>query len=288
MKNRTTNPRSDAAQPSQLPLGPVSSNGREQNGSFGVSGWKTCGSALAVRPGVERGPYRSAKAILDPSCLVANRNAGSGTRILIDRFLGGARPAGYSYQASSHNAVAAAIVQHRADWGVAIETVALRYGLGFLPLQAEEYDVVISARRFDRPAVRWLRDTASGRLHTRRVGGDGFRSRAMSRPTGAGARMDLIEPPASMVPSAAAGSPCPAPPAVFTTPCSPRVIAIAMNNLAAPNTMTTVPTIWRRGLRSSASNRRIPESPQLVHEHPLDVGWFAVVGATHIDTKLLH
>jgi putative molybdopterin biosynthesis protein len=86
--------------------------------------------------------------------LMANRNAGSGTRILIDRLLGDARPAGYSHQARSHNAVAVAIMQQRADWGVAIETVAQRYGLDFLPLHAEEYDFVIPARRFDRPAVR--------------------------------------------------------------------------------------------------------------------------------------
>ena len=45
-------------------------------------------------------------------------------------------------------------MQQRADWGVAIETVAQRCGRGFMPLQAEEYDFVIPARRFDRPAVR--------------------------------------------------------------------------------------------------------------------------------------
>ena len=32
----------------------------------------------------------------DPACLMVNRNAGSGTRILVDRLLGEARPAGYS------------------------------------------------------------------------------------------------------------------------------------------------------------------------------------------------
>jgi putative molybdopterin biosynthesis protein len=85
---------------------------------------------------------------------MVNRNAGSGTRLLIDRLLGNARPAGYSHQARSHDTVATAIAQQRADWGVAIETVAQRYGLGFLPLQAEEYDFVIPITRFDRPAVR--------------------------------------------------------------------------------------------------------------------------------------
>ncbi len=89
--------------------------------------------------------------------LMVNRNAGSGTRILIDRALGGARPAGYSAQTKSHNAVAVAVAQGRADWGVAIQTVAAEYGLGFLPLQAEQYDFVIPAARLDRaPVERFL------------------------------------------------------------------------------------------------------------------------------------
>jgi len=89
--------------------------------------------------------------------LMVNRNAGSGTRILIDRVLGGARPPGYSAQTKSHNAVAVAVAQGRADWGVAIQTVAAEYGLGFLPLQAEQYDFVIPASRLDRaPVQRFL------------------------------------------------------------------------------------------------------------------------------------
>ncbi len=60
---------------------------------------------------------------------MVNRNAGSGTRVLVDGLLRGARPAGYANQPRSHNAVAAAIAQNRADWGVAIEPVARMYGL---------------------------------------------------------------------------------------------------------------------------------------------------------------
>lgn len=86
--------------------------------------------------------------------LMVNRNAGSGTRVLIDRVLGGARPPGYSAQTKSHNAVAVAVAQGRADWGVAIQTVAAEYGLGFLPLQAEQYDFVFPAARLDRVPVR--------------------------------------------------------------------------------------------------------------------------------------
>jgi putative molybdopterin biosynthesis protein len=95
-----------------------------------------------------------AAALADPACLMVNRNAGSGTRVLIDRLLGATRPAGYSFQAKSHNGVAVAVAQGRADWGVAIETVARQYGIAFLPLQPERYDFVIPRARAERPAVR--------------------------------------------------------------------------------------------------------------------------------------
>jgi putative molybdopterin biosynthesis protein len=95
-----------------------------------------------------------AHALADPGCLLVNRNAGSGTRILIDRLLAGARPWGYLNEVRSHNAVAAAVVQGRADWGVAISTVARDSGLGFIQLREEQYDFVVPGQRRDAPAVR--------------------------------------------------------------------------------------------------------------------------------------
>jgi putative molybdopterin biosynthesis protein len=114
---------------------------------------------IVYRPGDDRFQGRKAAeaivaALADPECMMVNRNQGSGTRILIDRLLSGARPAGYFAEARSHNAVAAAVQQSRADWGVAIETVAREAGLNFLPLQEEHYDWVVRASRLDRPAVR--------------------------------------------------------------------------------------------------------------------------------------
>lgn len=112
-----------------------------------------------------RSAEEAVRAAADRGLLMVNRNAGSGTRILIDRLLGGARPAGYTAQTKSHNAVAVAVAQGRADWGVAIGTVAREYGLGFLPLQAEQYDFVVPTARLERPAVRrfvaLLRDPAT-------------------------------------------------------------------------------------------------------------------------------
>jgi putative molybdopterin biosynthesis protein len=90
----------------------------------------------------------------DSTALMVNRNAGAGTRILIDKLLEGARPAGYSNQPRSHNAVAAAVAQGRADWGVAIEPVAKLYGLGFLPLAPEHYDFLVVDSRKEKPAVK--------------------------------------------------------------------------------------------------------------------------------------
>ena len=93
-------------------------------------------------------------AIADESCVMVNRNPGSGTRALIDRLLGGAKPVGYAVQPRNHNAVAAAVVQHRADWGVTLDTIARNAGLGFIRVQHEQYDFVVPKSRADRPGVK--------------------------------------------------------------------------------------------------------------------------------------
>jgi putative molybdopterin biosynthesis protein len=98
-----------------------------------------------------------ATALADPSCVMVNRNPGSGTRALIDRLLGGAKPSGFAVQPRTHNAVAAAVVQGRADWGVTLDTIARHSGLGFIPLQHEQYDFVVPTTRAGRPAVQALR-----------------------------------------------------------------------------------------------------------------------------------
>jgi putative molybdopterin biosynthesis protein len=97
-------------------------------------------------------------ALQDPDCTLVNRNTGSGTRIIVDQLLGDRRPPGYGIQTKSHNAVAAAVSQGRADWGVAIQTIAGQYGLGFIPLQHEHYDFVVPSARLERPAVREFRE----------------------------------------------------------------------------------------------------------------------------------
>ncbi len=92
-------------------------------------------------------------ALTDTSIVMVNRNHGSGTRILIDRLLSGSKPNGYVIQPSNHSAVAAAILQHRADWGMAIEATARAANLAFVPVQDEPYDFAVPKSRLDRPAI---------------------------------------------------------------------------------------------------------------------------------------
>ncbi len=117
---------------------------------------------VLFRPGDQRFEGRTVPEAIenvtrDASCVMINRNRGSGTRVLIDRLLSGARPTGYAHQARNHNAIAAAIVQRRADWGVAIQCVAQQTELRFLPITEEQYDFVVPISRAHRPAVETFR-----------------------------------------------------------------------------------------------------------------------------------
>ena len=129
---------------------------------------------FVFRPGDTRFDGATAQAALkaalaDPAILMVNRNAGSGTRVLVDSLLQGARPSGYANQPRSHNAVAAAVAQNRADWGVAIEPVARMYGLAFLPIAPEEYDFLLRQARRERPAVQAFLDLLRDKTTRERI-----------------------------------------------------------------------------------------------------------------------
>jgi putative molybdopterin biosynthesis protein len=122
-----------------------------------IPGWRRM-QGIVFRSGDARFEALGAEAavraaLADPACIMVNRNQGAGTRILIDRLLGAARPEGYWNQPKSHNAVAAAVAQNRADWGMTIAPVAHAAGLGFIPFAEEHYDFALVTARKQRPAV---------------------------------------------------------------------------------------------------------------------------------------
>ncbi len=96
-----------------------------------------------------------------------NRNRGSGTRILTDMYLREvaekrgvsfqeltASIKGYTVEAKTHTSVAVAVASGKADVGVGIKSVAVNYGLDFIPLRSEEYDFLIRRDRMEKEAVR--------------------------------------------------------------------------------------------------------------------------------------
>jgi putative molybdopterin biosynthesis protein len=149
------------------------------NGLELVPGWRRM-QGIVFRPGDKRFEGLSAEgavrtALADPACIMVNRNQGAGTRILIDRLVADARPDGYWNQPKSHNAVAAAVAQHRADWGMTIAPVAHAAGLGFIPLAEEHYDFALVTSRKQRPAVQAFLDALASDESRAALAQAGFR-----------------------------------------------------------------------------------------------------------------
>jgi molybdate-binding protein/DNA-binding transcriptional regulator YhcF (GntR family) len=102
---------------------------------------------LMVKPGNPLG-IDGLEALARPGVRFCNRQLGSGTRTLLDYHLRRARLdaqdiAGYATAAPNHMAVAAAVAEGQADAGLGLEAAARAYGLGFVPLARERYDLVV-------------------------------------------------------------------------------------------------------------------------------------------------
>lgn len=110
-----------------------------------------------------------------------NRQAGSGTRLLVDARLAAAgvpasRVAGYRREVRTHLEVGLAVLRGEADAGVAEASVARLLGLDFLPVARERFDMVVpKAVYFARPVQRLLETLAGRRFRDemRRIGGYG-------------------------------------------------------------------------------------------------------------------
>ena len=144
-----------------------------------VPGWRRM-QGIVFRSGDARFEGLSAQdavraALADPACIMVNRNQGAGTRILIDRLLGDIRPDGYWNQPRSHNAVAAAVAQARADWGMTIAPVAHAAGLGFIPFAEEHYDFALVTARKQRQAVQAFLAALASEEGRAALTGAGFR-----------------------------------------------------------------------------------------------------------------
>ena len=103
-----------------------------------------------------------------------NRQKGSGTRVLADWLcaqngLDSARIYGYEREELTHNAVAVQIAGGSADAGMGIYSAARLYGLDFLPVCEEEYDLLIPDFAWDTPLVRLLIETLQSQAFRQRI-----------------------------------------------------------------------------------------------------------------------
>ena len=117
-------------------------------GGAEVVGFASWREGLVVRPGAE---VRGLNDVARRGLRLVNREPGAQARTLLDRerLRLGLEPAqltGYDSLAAGHLQVAAAIVGGLADAGVSSEPAALAYGLDFIPLAEERFDLLLPAK----------------------------------------------------------------------------------------------------------------------------------------------
>lgn len=101
--------------------------------------------------------------LADKQAIVINREKGSGSRDLLDKGLRKAGIAaktltGYDNLADGHLSAAYAVAIGDADCCVATRSAARRFGLDFIPLAVERFDLTFSKASLDLPAVKTMLD----------------------------------------------------------------------------------------------------------------------------------
>ncbi len=128
-----------------------------------LSRWQ---QGLIVAAGNPKG-IREVADLLRPDVTIVNRELGSGGRTLLDARLAAVgvpkQANGYGRELPSHMAVAEAIASGLADVGPGIEAAARAFGLDFIPLQEERYDLVIPAEQLETAPMQALLEVATTR-----------------------------------------------------------------------------------------------------------------------------
>jgi excisionase family DNA binding protein len=137
-----------------------------------------------VVPGDGTGRVRDVGDLRAPGVRLVNRQPGSGTRALLEQELAkagvdAAAIEGWDREVSTHHEVALAVKSGEADVGVATLSVARLFGLQFVPLREERFDMVVDRAVFFERRFQALVDRlVSGPFRERacRIGGYDFRS----------------------------------------------------------------------------------------------------------------
>ncbi|MBV9380393.1 MAG: helix-turn-helix domain-containing protein [Streptosporangiaceae bacterium] len=119
-------------------------------GGADVVGFTSWREGLVIRPGLA-GAVRGLADIARSGLRLVNREPGAEARSVLDRErqrlgLDPAELPGYGSRATGHLQVASAVAAGVADAGVASEPAAHVFGLGFIPLADERFDLVLPAK----------------------------------------------------------------------------------------------------------------------------------------------
>ena len=132
-----------------------------------------------------------------------NRQKGSTARLLFDELLRqrGISPDeidGYSIEMKSHQAIASAICNGYADAGVCSSSVAKAFGLAFVPLAHESYELMIPTGMIEQERIRDLLEVIRSRSYHERlekIGGFSIRNiGSMVRMPGINEREKVVSP----------------------------------------------------------------------------------------------
>ena len=132
------------------------------NGDFSVVTFARWEEGLVVAPGNPKS-IRGIEDLARKDVRFVNREPGSGSRALLDQRLekagiGGHRVQGYDRSTYGHLAAAYCVVSGEADVCLATRSAARTFGLGFVPLHSERYDLVMRRRTADLPAAQAFLD----------------------------------------------------------------------------------------------------------------------------------
>jgi molybdate-binding protein/DNA-binding transcriptional regulator YhcF (GntR family) len=114
-----------------------------------------------ITPAGNPGGVRELADLQRPGLVFVNRQPGSGTRVWLDAALrrAGITPAiikGYDDERATHSEVTRAVAEGEANAGFGLQTAAVAFGLGFIPLVSERYDLVIPEETFYHPAMQQM------------------------------------------------------------------------------------------------------------------------------------
>ncbi len=132
------------------------------NDDFAVITFARWEEGFVTAPGNPKG-ISKAEHLAKNKLRFVNREVGSGSRALLDRLLHKAdlpasRVRGYQSEAYGHLAAAYAVVAGEADCCIATRAAAQAFGLDFVPLKSERYDLIMRRQTLELPAVQSFLD----------------------------------------------------------------------------------------------------------------------------------